>query len=140
MDKSPQKNSVSDGPSAGLPLQDRKRLAQDGMVVVAVTVSGEDGSLISGPDIITRGFIYIEESEEIQQELKAIVLEALQRSAAGTASGSDSGSGSGFARDTGSGKARDCNAFESAVKSELSDYLYRRTNRKPEILTVIKEA
>jgi ribonuclease J len=114
MDNNPQKNSVSDGPSANLPLQDRKRLAQEGMIVVAVTVSGEDGSLISGPDIITRGFIYIEESEAVQLELKAIVLEALQHYAAGT-------------------------AFESAVKSVLSDYLYRRTNRKPEILTVIKE-
>ncbi len=51
-------------------LRDRKLLAQDGMVVVVMTLSGEDAGLISGPDIITRGFVYVKESEQLIEELK----------------------------------------------------------------------
>ena len=46
-------------------LRDRKHLAEDGMIVVVVSMSGEDGSVVSGPDIITRGFVYVKESEQL---------------------------------------------------------------------------
>lgn len=51
-------------------LRDRKHLAQDGMLVVVVNLSSEDGSVISGPDIITRGFVYVKESENLMDELQ----------------------------------------------------------------------
>ena len=59
-------------------LRDRKHLAQDGMLVVVVNLSSEDGSLISGPDIITRGFVYVKESEELMEDLRKNVLDSLE--------------------------------------------------------------
>ena len=58
-------------------LRDRKHLAEDGMIVVVVTMSGEDGSVVSGPDIITRGFVYVKESEELMDELRGIACQTL---------------------------------------------------------------
>jgi ribonuclease J len=100
-------------------LRDRKHLAQDGMLVVIVNVSSEDGSLVSGPDIITRGFIYVKESEDMMRELKDITVKALEECAAS--------------------KISDFATLKSAVKQELSNYLYKKTKRNPMILPVITE-
>ena len=100
-------------------LRDRKHLAQDGMLVVIVNLSSEDGSLISGPDIITRGFIYVKESEELMNDLKAVVLETLDACAAQ--------------------KVSDWASLKSAIKNALSGYLFRKTKRNPMILPVITE-
>ena len=100
-------------------LRDRKHLAQDGMIVVIVNLSSEDGSLVSGPDIITRGFIYVKESEEIMRELKDIVVGALNHCV-----------------DT---KVTDFASLKSCVKTDLSNYLYKKTKRNPMILPVITE-
>jgi ribonuclease J len=100
-------------------LRDRKHLAQDGMLVVIVNVSSEDGSLISGPDIITRGFIYVKESEEMMKELKEIVVSALNSCAAN--------------------KISDFATLKSVVKQDLSNHLYKKTKRNPMILPVITE-
>ena len=59
-------------------LRDRRHLAQDGMIVVVATLSGETGDLVSGPDIITRGFVYVKESESLMEELRVVALEALE--------------------------------------------------------------
>ncbi|MBQ3404714.1 MAG: ribonuclease J, partial [Oscillospiraceae bacterium] len=100
-------------------LRDRKHLAQDGMLVVVISLSGEDGSLISGPDIITRGFVYVKESEELINEMKDIVLDALD-----------------YCYDC---SITDWATIKSSVKSRLSDYLYKKTKRNPMILPVIME-
>jgi ribonuclease J len=100
-------------------LRDRKHLAQDGMLVVIVNLSSDDGSLISGPDIITRGFIYVKESEEIMKELKEIVINTLNDCAAS--------------------KVSDWATLKSAIKTELSNHLYKKTKRNPMILPVITE-
>ncbi len=100
-------------------LRDRKHLAQDGMIVVVVSLSSEDGSLVSGPDIITRGFVYVKESEGLMEELRNVVLDAL--------SGCEAQSRSDWA------------AIKSTVKSSLSGYLYKKTKRNPMILPVIME-
>ena len=55
-------------------LRDRKHLAEDGMIVVCVNLSAEDGSIVTGPDIITRGFIYVKESEDLMEELLAVAM------------------------------------------------------------------
>ena len=60
-------------------LRDRKHLAQDGMLVVVVNISSEDGSVITGPDIITRGFVYVKESENLMEELRVIAAHAIDR-------------------------------------------------------------
>ena len=100
-------------------LRDRKHLAEDGMVVVVVAMSGEDGSVVSGPEIITRGFVYVKESEGLLEELRVVAEEALDRCAAH--------------------HTRDWSAIKTAVKDDLSGYLYKKTRRSPMILPVIME-
>ncbi len=112
-----------DGTSVGdvgsVVLRDRKHLAQDGMVVVCVNLSGQDGSIISGPDIITRGFIYVKESEQLMDELRNVALEAIDR--------------------CNRKRVRDWATIKSAIKNDLSGYLYKTTKRNPMILPVITE-
>ena len=100
-------------------LRDRKHLAQDGMIVVCVNLSSQDGGIVSGPDIITRGFIYVKESEELMEELRMVALEAIDR--------------------CGRKRTRDWAAIKSAIKNDLSGYLYKHTKRNPMILPVIME-
>ena len=100
-------------------LRDRKHLAQDGMLMVVMTLSGEDNAIVSGPDIITRGFIYVKESEKQLAELKTVTLEALE--------------------DCERQGIRDTANIKSVVKQRLSDYLYKATKRNPMILPVIME-
>jgi len=100
-------------------LRDRKHLAQDGMIVVCVNLSAEDGSVITGPDIITRGFIYVKESEELMEELQEVAMEAIERCQRK--------------------RSRDWTAIKAAIKNDLSGYLYKTTKRNPMILPVIME-
>ncbi|MCL2827147.1 MAG: ribonuclease J [Oscillospiraceae bacterium] len=102
-------------------LRDRKVLAEDGMVVVIMNLSSEDGSLISGPDIITRGFIYVKESEELMKDLRRIALEALEHSR------------------NGKSQYRDWAAIRNAIRHDMSGFLYKKTRRSPMILPVIME-
>ncbi len=100
-------------------LRDRKHLAQDGMIVVCVNISSQDGGVITGPDIITRGFIYVKESEELMEELRSVAMEAIDR--------------------CGRKRIRDYSSIKTAIKNDLSGYLYKTTKRNPMILPVIME-
>ena len=100
-------------------LRDRKHLAEDGMIVVCVNISSQDGSVITGPDIITRGFIYVKESEELMEALQNVALEAFERCQRK--------------------KVRDWTSIKSAIKNDLSGYLYKTTKRNPMILPVLSE-
>ena len=100
-------------------LRDRKHLAEDGMIVVCVNLSAEDGSILTGPDIITRGFIYVKESEQLMESLQNVATEAIER-----------------CQRKG---VRDWSAIKSTVKNDLSGYLYKTTKRNPMILPVISE-
>ena len=100
-------------------LRDRKHLAQDGMIVVCVNLSSQDGGIITGPDIITRGFVYVKESEELMDELREVALEAIER--------------------CNRRRIRDFATVKSAIKNDLSGYLYKTTKRNPMILPVIME-
>ena len=100
-------------------LRDRKHLAEDGMIVVCVNISSQDGSVITGPDIITRGFIYVKESEELMEALQNVAMEAIERCQRK--------------------KVRDWTSIKSAIKNDLSGYLYKTTKRNPMILPVLSE-
>ena len=100
-------------------LRDRKHLAQDGMIVVCVNLSSQDGAVISGPDIITRGFIYVKESEDLMDELREVAMEAIERCQRK--------------------RVRDWATIKTAIKNDLSGYLYKTTKRNPMILPVIME-
>jgi ribonuclease J len=100
-------------------LRDRRHLAQDGVIVVVLSMSSEDGSLVSGPDIITRGFVYVKESEGLMEELRQVALEAIM--------------------DVDTRYSTDWAAIKASIKGDLSSYLYKKTKRSPMILPVIME-
>ncbi len=100
-------------------LRDRRHLAQDGMVVIVMTLSAEDASLISGPDIVTRGFVYVKESDNLIEELKRVTLETLDACE--------------------NQRITDWATIKAKVKANLSGYLYKQTKRSPMILPVIME-
>ena len=100
-------------------LRDRKHLAQDGMIVVCVNLSSQDGSVLTGPDIITRGFVFVKESEDLMNDLREVAMEAIDRCQRK--------------------RVRDWSAIKSAIKNDLSGYLYKTTKRNPMILPVIME-
>ena len=105
------------GDVGNIVLRDRKLLSQDGLIVVVAAVNMETKLLISGPDIISRGFVYVRESEELMETVRTMAQEAIERSL--------------DARHT------DWAEIKNAVKDSLSKYLYQKTHRKPMILPVI---
>ena len=100
-------------------LRDRHKLAEDGMVVVVLPYSTLDHRLLSEPQIITRGFIYVKEAEELMEELKRVAIESTDACAAQ--------------------HITDWTAIKNRVKNNLSGYLYKSTRRSPMILPVITE-
>ena len=106
------------GDVGNIVLRDRRHLAQDGLIVVVATVDLDEKLLISGPDIVSRGFVYVREAEELMEEARQIAYEAIE-------------------------DALDCRGqvdrmlLKKNVKDDLTKYLYAKTKRKPMILPVI---
>ena len=100
-------------------LRDRKHLAQDGMIVVVVNISADDGSVISGPDIITRGFVYVKDANDLMDALKYLANDSLD-----------------YCR---SRRIKDHATIKAAIKNDLSSYLYKTTKKNPMILPVLTE-
>ena len=100
-------------------LRDRKHLADEGMIVVIMTVSEEDGSLVSPPELITRGFVYLKESDDLMEEMKRVVNESIMSCE--------------------HQRITDWSSIKGKVKGNLSGYLYKTTKRNPMILPVIIE-
>jgi ribonuclease J len=98
-------------------LRDRKRLAEDGMVVVVLPVSSYDGVLLTPPEIVTRGFIYVKESGDLMKELQNIAAEAAE---------------SVYRK-----RSRDEGELRGVVKSAVSSYLYKTTRRSPMVIPVV---
>ena len=106
------------GDVGNIVLRDRRHLAQDGLIVVVATVDFYNRQLISGPDIVSRGFVYVRESEELMEEAKQIALEAVTDAL-------DDWENS------------DRMLLKKRVKDDLTRFLYNKTKRKPMILLVI---
>ena len=102
-----------------LVLRDRKHLAQDGLVNIVVTIEKESYSIIAGPDIITRGFVYVKESEELINELKEIAEEELQNCL--------------------DNKILEWYLIKANIKKALERYIYDKTKRRPTIIPIIME-
>jgi ribonuclease J len=107
------------GDVGNIVLRDRKHLSQDGLMVVVVTISKDNGQVIAGPDIISRGFVYVREAEGLIEDAKNIVKNVLDECE--------------------EKKTTDWATIKVSVRDELRDYLYERTKRKPMILPVIME-
>ena len=105
------------GDVGNIVLRDRRHLAQDGLIVVVATVDIEDKSILSGPDIVSRGFVYVRESEELMDQVRIIARDALM--------------------DCIDNNITDWTQLKSKVKEDLSKFLYAKTKRKPMILPVV---
>ncbi|WP_143153283.1 ribonuclease J [Asaccharospora irregularis] len=119
----PTGNILVDGLGVGdvgnIVLRDRKHLSEDGLMIVVVTISKEEGRVLAGPDIISRGFVYVRESEDLMDGAKAIIKQVLK-------------------------ECEDKNIKEWAylknnIKENLKEYLYQKTKRNPMILPIIME-
>lgn len=102
-----------------LVLRDRKHLAQDGLVNIVVTIERESFSIIAGPDIITRGFVYVKEAEELIRELKDIATNELQNCL--------------------DNKIIEWYLIKTNIKKAIERYIYDKTKRRPTIIPIIME-
>ncbi len=107
------------GDVGNIVLRDRKRLAEDGLIVVAASIDSYSGYIVAGPDILTRGFVYVKESEELIDDAREVARFAIENCI--------------------TGKVRDWNIIKSAVRDEVSRLMYDRTKRSPMILSIIME-
>ncbi|MBO5009703.1 MAG: ribonuclease J [Clostridia bacterium] len=100
-------------------LRDRKHLSEDGLVVVVATIDAVGGMIVSGPDIVSRGFVYVKESEDLMRDAKRVAEAALERALRGG--------------------RRDYANIKGAVRDELAKFIFKETKRKPMILSVIMD-
>ncbi len=100
-------------------LRDRQRLAEDGILILVVGIDPESGRLLSGPDVISRGFVYVRESDEIIQEARDVAGDVLENTLF-------------------TGKS-DYGRLKNSLKEALAEYVWRKTRRRPMILPVIME-
>ena len=119
----PAGNVLVDGSGVGdigsVVLRDRKHLSEDGLVVVVATVDMNEQLLMSGPDIVSRGFVYVKESESLMKEAKSIVEDSIERA---------------FSK-----RVRDFTHLKGLIRDDLAKFIYKETKRKPMILPVIMD-
>ncbi|MBQ9975068.1 MAG: ribonuclease J [Clostridia bacterium] len=119
----PAGNVLVDGLGVGdvgsVVLRDRKHLAQDGIVMVVAALDISAGYLLSGPDVVTRGFVYVKESEELMEEMRQVAYDVIDKTL-------DAG-------------YQDANAIKNALRDDLTKYLYSKTRRRPMILPVLMD-
>ena len=118
----PAGNVLVDGAGVGdigsVVLRDRKHLAEDGLVVVVATVD-DYGEVISGPDVVSRGFVYVKESEELMQRVKELAMQSITKAL--------------------SKRVRDWAAIKGAVRDDIAKFIFKETKRRPMILPVIMD-
>jgi len=107
------------GDVGNIVLRDRKQLAQEGILIVVLTINKEANLLVAGPDIVSRGFVYVREAEELMEEAKEIVKQVLERC---------------FEK-----KICDWATIKAQVRDALSKQLYEKTGRRPMIMPIIME-
>lgn len=107
------------GDVGNIVLRDRKQLSQDGIIIVVVTMDKEKGTVVAGPDIVSRGFVYVREAEELLDEAKDKVRQALEKCQ--------------------NSRATEWSVIKSQVRNVLGKFLFERTRRRPMILPIIME-
>lgn len=104
------------GDVGNIVLRDRQMLSQDGLIIVVLNLSQETGGLISDPDIISRGFVYVRENEELLQTLKELVKVEINDL-----------------------EEKEWSTVKAIVKNKLQKYIFKKTKRDPMILPIIVE-
>ena len=116
-------NIMVDGLGVGdvgsIVLRDRQHLSQDGLIIVVMSMDGSTGEIVAGPDVISRGFVYVRESENLMEDLKRLLRDEVRK-----------------LEEDG---VRDWSTIKSKVKDELRDYIFVKTKRDPMILPIIQE-
>lgn len=107
------------GDVGNIVLRDRRHLSQDGLMIVVVAMDKYSGEIISGPDIISRGFVYVRESEELMDEARDVVNEALSKCERRT--------------------VNEWSYIKTLIKDALRDYLWQKTKRSPMILPIVMD-
>jgi len=107
------------GDIGSIVLRDRKHLAEDGLVAVVATIDSEGGYIISGPDIVSRGFVYVKESEELMKQVKAVAEASITRIL--------------------DKKIHDWAHMKGIICDDLAKFIFRETKRKPMILPMIMD-
>ena len=107
------------GDVGSIVLRDRKHLAEDGLIVVVTTITRESGEIVAGPDIVSRGFVYVRGAEPMMNEVKRIARKAIE--------------------DCIDNNIREWGSIKNRIKDNVGDYLYSKTKRNPMILPVIQE-
>ena len=107
------------GDVGNIVLRDRKKLAEDGVVTIVMTIDENEFKILTGPDILTRGFVYVRESEELMQQLKCIANSEVERCL--------------------SNQIKEWNQIKYNLKIEIGNYIYEKTHRRPMILPIIMD-
>jgi ribonuclease J len=107
------------GDVGNIVLRDRQHLAEDGILIVVLTLEKGTNQLLAGPDIVSRGFVYVRESETLMEDARHVVAEALDECL--------------------SKNVKDWSRIKAAIKDALSEFLWKRTKRNPMILPIITE-
>ena len=107
------------GDVGNIVLRDRQHLSQDGLIVIVMTMDGSTGEIVSGPDVVSRGFVYVRESETLMDDVKKVIREEVR-----------------IFEEEG---VRDWSTIKSTLKDDLRDYIFQRTKRNPMILPIIME-
>jgi len=107
------------GDVGSIVLRDRKHLSDNGIIIVAVSIDRETREVVSGPDVVSRGFVYVKESETLMNEINDIVCDTLERCYLG--------------------RVRDYTVIKTKIKDAVSRFLYSKTRRNPMILPIIME-
>ena len=107
------------GDVGNIVLRDRQHLAEDGILIVVLALDGATDELVSGPDIVSRGFVYVRESDELMDEAREVVNDAVEGCL-----------GRGIA---------DWGKLKSAIKDSLGEFVWKKTKRRPMILPIIME-
>lgn len=100
-------------------LRDRKLLSEDGLIIVVLTLEAGTGNIVAGPDVISRGFVYVKESERLMDQVREITKSSIYK--------------------LDSRKRADWASIKTAIRDNLRDYIYEKTKRKPMILPIIME-
>ena len=107
------------GDVGNIVLRDRQHLSENGLIIIVLTLQKYTNEILAGPDIVTRGFVYVRESENLLDEAREVVLDALDRCMEKNVS--------------------DWGKIKNTMKDSLSDYLWKKMKRNPMILPIIME-
>lgn len=112
-------DGIGVGDVGNIVLNDRKRLSEDGLVIVVATIDTQSGYIVSGPDIVSRGFVYVKDNEELMNDAKQIAVDIIYKNY--------------------NTKYHDWNQAKSALKDGISKLMYDRTKRSPMVLPIFME-